>query len=225
MRLLIVEDGQSLAHSLSEGLSAEGYTVDLAFDGRRGLELAQSEPYSAIVLDLMLPGLSGFAICRELRRTENFVPVLMLTAKNGEYDEAESLDCGADDFLGKPFSYIVLTARLRALLRRGSGPRPAVLSTGDLLVDPAARRCTVGGRRVRLTAKEFAVLECLARHPGQVVAKTAILDTVWDTAHRGDANIVEVYIAALRRKLNLPDAHCGIETVRGAGYRLVPDAR
>ncbi|MFJ7273174.1 response regulator transcription factor [Kitasatospora sp. NPDC098663] len=225
MRLLIVEDEERLARSLRQGLAAEGYAVDLAHDGVQGLELALTEPYSAIVLDLMLPGLNGFKVCHELRGAGNSVPILMLTAKNGEYDEAEALDCGADDFLSKPFSYVVLTARLRALLRRGAAARPPVLAVGALRIDPAARRCTAADRQVRLTTKEFAVLECLAHRPGEVIPKGGILDTVWDAAFRGDVNIVEVYIAALRRKLNVPGVGCRIETVRGAGYRLVPDAR
>ena len=225
MRLLIVEDEERLAQSLGQGLRAEGYTVDLAADGPTGLELALSRPYAAMVLDLMLPGLNGFRVCERLRRAGNFVPVLMLTAKSGEYDEAEALDCGADDFLSKPFSYVVLTARLRALLRRGAASRSAVLAVGELRIDPAARQCTLGDERIRLTAKEFGVLECLARRPGEVVPKTDILDAVWDTAYRGDVNIVEVYVAALRRKLDVPGSHCGIQTVRGAGYRVVPDAR
>ncbi|MFE4513581.1 response regulator transcription factor [Kitasatospora sp. NPDC056783] len=224
MRLLIVEDEERLAQSLRQGLAAEGHAVDLAPDGLQGLELALHEPYSAIVLDLMLPGLNGFKVCRELRLAGHSVPILMLTAKNGEYDEVEALDCGADDFLSKPFSYPVLTARLRALLRRGATARPPVLAVGALRIDPAARRCTVAERQVRLTAKEFAVLECLAGNPGEVISKSGILDTVWDSAFRGDVNIVEVYIAALRRKLDVPGAGCRIETVRGAGYRLVPDA-
>ncbi|MFJ1754106.1 response regulator transcription factor [Kitasatospora sp. NPDC088134] len=225
MRLLVVEDEESLARSLGQGLRAEGYAVDVAADGLTGLELARSGHYDLLVLDLMLPGLNGFRICRQLRTEENSVPILMLTAKNGEYDEAEALDCGADDFLAKPFSYVVLTARLRALLRRGAAGRPAVLATADLRIDPAARRCTVDGTELRLTVKEFGVLECLLRRPDQAVPKGDILDAVWDSAFRGDINIVEVYVAALRRKLDRAGAHARIETVRGIGYRLAPDAR
>ncbi|MBB4921351.1 response regulator transcription factor [Kitasatospora kifunensis] len=224
MRLLMVEDEERLAESLSRGLRAEGYVVDVVGDGLSGLERARCGEYAAIVLDLMLPGMNGFRVCQELRRDENPVPILMLTAKNGEYDEAEALDCGADDFLSKPFSYVVLTARLRALLRRGAGGRAAVLAVGDLRIDPAARACTVDGVTVRLTPKEFGVLECLIRRPGQALSKTEILDSVWDSAFRGDVNIVEVYIAALRRKLDEAGAHCLIETVRGHGYRLVAGA-
>ncbi|WP_344468732.1 response regulator transcription factor [Kitasatospora kazusensis] len=225
MRLLIVEDEVRVAELLGQGMRADGYAVDVAFDGLRGLELAQSGEYAAIVLDLMLPGLSGYRVCEELRRAENPVSILMLTAKNGEYDEVDALDCGADDFLSKPFSYPVLTARLRALVRRGARGRPAVLSAGDLRIDPAARRCTVGEQQIRLTGKEFGVLECLARRVQQAVAKGEILDAVWDSNFRGDVNIVEVYIAALRRKLTAAGAGCAIETVWGIGYRLVPLAR
>ncbi|WP_329564157.1 response regulator transcription factor [Kitasatospora sp. NBC_01266] len=225
MRLLMVEDEERLAQSLSQGLRAEGYAVDVVGDGLLGLDRAREGGYAAIVLDLMLPGLNGFRICQELRREQNPVPILMLTAKNGEYDEAEALDCGADDFLSKPFSYVVLTARLRALLRRGATARPTVLAVADLRIDPAARRCTVDATALRLTVKEFGVLECLARRPDQAVPKTEILDAVWDSAFRGDINIVEVYVAALRRKLAAADAHCLIETVRGIGYRLTPDER
>ncbi|MFI9788243.1 response regulator transcription factor [Kitasatospora sp. NPDC051984] len=222
MRLLMVEDEERLAQSLSQGLRAEGYAVDVAADGPTGLALARSGRYDLVVLDLMLPGLNGFRICRRLRAEEHSVPILMLTAKNGEYDEAEALDCGADDFLAKPFSYVVLTARLRALLRRGAAGRPAVLAVADLRIDPAARRCTVADKELRLTAKEFGVLESLLRRPDQAVPKTDILDAVWDSAFRGDLNIVEVYIAALRRKLDRAGAHARIDTVRGIGYRLTP---
>ncbi|MGW2395120.1 response regulator transcription factor [Kitasatospora sp. NPDC001664] len=220
MRLLLVEDEEELAHSLSRGLRAEGYAVDVVGDGLEGLALAESGGYAAVVLDLMLPGLNGFRICRRLRERGSTVPVLILTAKNGEYDEAEALDSGADDFLGKPFSYVVLTARLRALIRRGAAGRPAVLTVGDLTVDPATRRCRVGGAELHFTTKEFGVLECLAHRAGLAVPKTEILDAVWDHAFRGDLNIVEVYVAALRRKLLAAGARCGIDTVRGVGYRL-----
>ncbi|MER5866414.1 response regulator transcription factor [Kitasatospora sp. NPDC002040] len=222
MRLLLVEDEARLARSLSRGLRAEGYAVDVTGDGLAGLELARAGGHAAVVLDLMLPGLNGFRVCRQLRQDGNPVPVLVLTAKNGEYDEAEALDSGADDFLSKPFSYVVLTARLRALIRRGTTGRPAALAVGDLTVDPAARRCTVGSTQLRLTAKEFGVLECLARRPDQAVPKAEILGAVWDHAFQGDLNIVEVYVGALRRKLQAARARCAIETVRGLGYRLTP---
>ncbi|MFG1998353.1 response regulator transcription factor [Spirillospora sp. NPDC048911] len=223
MRLLLIEDEERFAATLSHGLRADGYAVDVAHDGRHGLDLARTHPYAAVILDIMLPGLNGYAVCAELRRGGSTVPILMLTAKNGEYDEAEALDTGADDYIAKPFSYVVLVARLRALLRRGGATRPSTLTVGDLWLDPAARKCRRGAADVTLTAKQFAVLECLARRPNEVVSKTEILDEVWDQQFDGDVNIVEVYVRALRRKLDLPFGRASIQTVRGAGYRLVAD--
>lgn len=222
MRLLLVEDEERLAATLARGLRADGYAVDSVHDGRDGLSQAMVQRYDAIILDVMLPRLSGYAVCAELRRAGDAVPILMLTAKSGEHDEAEALDIGADDFVAKPFSYVVLLARLRALLRRGGPTRPMVLRVGDLSVDPATRTCLRGGTAIRLTAKEFAVLECLARQAGQVVTKIEMIEQVWDRQFDGDVNIVEVYVRALRRKLDLPYGRRSIETVRGAGYRLVP---
>lgn len=219
MRLLLVEDNERLTTTLAHGLRAEGYAVDVSHDGREGLGLALTHSYAVVVLDIMLPGLNGFAVCERLRRSGSTVPILMLTAKNGEYDEAEALDTGADDYICKPFSYVVLIARLRALLRRGGATRPSVLTAGDLRLDLAARRCRHGVTEIRLTAKEFAVLECLARRPDEVVTKIDIIDEVWDHAFDGDVNIVEVYVRTLRRKL--PSGPAAIQTVRGAGYRLV----
>jgi len=224
MRLLIIEDEERLAATLSRGLRAEGYAVDVAHDGVEGLDLARTFRYSAILLDILLPGLNGYRVCAELREAGSTVPILMLTSKRGEYDEAEGLDTGADDYLSKPFSYVVLVARLRALVRRGGPARPPELRVGDLWLDPAARRCRRGEVEVRLTTKEFAVLECLARRPGEAVAKTEILDEVWDMGFDGDVNIVEVYVRALRRKLDEPFGLATIQTLRGAGYRLVPGA-
>ena len=221
MAILVVEDERDLAASLRRGLVAEGYVVDVVHDGREGLERGCHHPYQAIVLDLMLPGLNGYRVCAELRQARVPTPVLVLTAKDGEYDEADALDIGADDYLSKPFSYVVLVARLRALIRRGGAVRPAVLQVGDLLVDPAERRCRRGPVQIPLTAKEFAVLACLARRPGEVVSKIEIIDEVWDTAFDGDVNIVEVYVRTLRRKVDLPFGRRSLETVRGAGYRLV----
>ncbi|GAA2619183.1 response regulator transcription factor [Actinomadura fulvescens] len=221
MRLLLIEDEERFAATLSHGLRADGYAVDVAHDGRHGLDLARTHPYAAVILDIMLPGLNGYAVCAELRRGGSTVPILMLTAKNGEYDEAEALDTGADDYISKPFSYVVLVARLRALLRRGGATRPSALTVGDLWMDPAARTCRRGATDVTLTAKQFAVLECLARRPNEVVAKTEILDEVWDQQFEGDVNIVEVYVRALRRKLDVPFGRTSIQTVRGAGYRLM----
>lgn len=216
MRLLIVEDERRLALSLAKGLRAEGFAVDVVHDGREGLHRAQEGAYDLIVLDIMLPGLNGYRVCSALRAAGSEVPILMLTAKDGEYDEAEGLDTGADDYLTKPFSYVVLVARVRALLRRrGSGASP-VVRVGALAVNRGARRVERDGDEVSLTAKEFSVLEHLAMNGGDVVSKADILEHVWDFAYDGDPNIVEVYVSALRRKLG-PGF---IETVRGAGYRL-----
>ncbi|WP_436528049.1 response regulator [Actinoplanes sp. HUAS TT8] len=223
MRLLIVEDERELAESLRRGLVAEGYSVDVVHDGRTGLEFAMTHGYQAVILDLMLPGLNGFQVCARLREQRVGTPVLVLTAKDGEYDEAEALDTGADDYLTKPFSYVVLLARVRALLRRGGEPRPPRLRVGDLVVDQTQRRCARGTTPIRLTAKQFAVLACLARRAGEVVGKAEILDEVWDAAYDGDLNIVEVYIRALRRAIDEPFGVQTIETIRGVGYRLVGD--
>jgi len=221
VRLLIVEDERELAESLRRGLTAEGYTVDVAHDGNTGLELAASEGYQAVILDLMLPRLNGYQVCARLRERGVNTPVLVLTAKDGEYDEAEALDTGADDYLTKPFSYVVLLARVRALLRRGGERRPALLRVGDLVVDQARRVCSRGSTPITLTAKQFSVLACLARRANTVVSKAEILDEVWDAAYDGDLNIVEVYIRALRRSIDVPFGLLSIETIRGAGYRLV----
>ncbi|MET8569605.1 response regulator transcription factor [Streptomyces sp. NPDC004783] len=218
MRLLIVEDEKRLAVSLARGLTAEGYAVDVVHDGLEGLHRACEGTYDLVVLDIMLPGLNGYRVCAALRAAGHDVPILMLTAKDGEYDEAEGLDTGADDYLTKPFSYVVLVARVKALLRRrarGAGASPVHVH-GDLEVDTAARRVFLGEREVTLTAKEFAVLEHLVVRAGQVVSKAEILEHVWDFAYDGDPNIVEVYVSALRRKLRAGL----IRTVRGAGYRL-----
>ncbi|MFH8365515.1 response regulator transcription factor [Streptomyces sp. NPDC018031] len=217
MRVLIVEDEKRLARSLAAGLGAEGFAVDVVHDGLEGLHRAGEGPYDLVVLDIMLPGMNGYRVCAALRAAGNDVPILMLTAKDGEYDEAEGLDTGADDYLTKPFSYVVLLARVRALVRRrGQGASP-VLRAGALTVDRGARQVTRDGVPVTLTTREFSVLEQLAVRAGDVVSKAEILEHVWDFAYEGDPNIVEVYVSALRRKLG-PGL---IETVRGAGYRLV----
>ncbi|WP_073949797.1 response regulator [Streptomyces kebangsaanensis] len=223
MRLLIVEDEKRLATALARGLAAEGFVVDLAHDGVTGLHRAQEREYDLIVLDIMLPGLNGYRICAQLRAAGNDTPILMLTAKDGEYDEAEGLDTGADDYLTKPFSYVVLQARIRALLRRRTRAVGPLLRIGDLTVDPGAKRVERSGRNITLTTKEFAVLEHLTLRAGQVVSKTDILEHVWDFAHSRDPNIVEVYISALRRKIDVPFGRRSITTVRGAGYRLEAD--
>jgi DNA-binding response OmpR family regulator len=217
---LVVEDETRLANALQRGLQAEGFAVDLAGDGPGGLELARHGGYDAMILDIMLPGLSGYRVVQALRAEKNWVPVLMLSAKDGEYDQADGLDCGADDYLTKPFSYVVLLARLRALLRRGAPERPSVLTVGELTLDPARRRVAHGGDEITLTAREYALLEYLMRRPGEVVSKTELLDHVWDASLDTAPNAVEVYIGYLRRKLGR-DA---LETVRGAGYRLRPEA-
>jgi two-component system OmpR family response regulator len=216
VRLLVVEDEARLAAALQRGLQAEGFAVDVAATGPAGLDAARHGGYDAMVLDVMLPGLSGYEVVRRLRAEQHWLPVLMLSAKDGEYDEADGLDCGADDYLTKPFSYVVLLARLRALLRRGAPERPAVLAVGDLRLDPARRRVTRADAEVALTAREFALLDYLMRRPGQVVSKTELLDHVWDASLETAPNAVEVYVGYLRRKLGRDR----LETVRGAGYRL-----
>jgi DNA-binding response OmpR family regulator len=223
VRLLIVEDEVRLATALQRGLGAEGFAVDLAHDGPTGLARARDGGYDAVVLDVMLPGLSGYRVCQELRAEQNWVPVLMLSAKDGEYDQADGLDVGADDYLTKPFSFVVLVARLRALIRRGAPPRPVVLSAGDLTLDPASRQVARGDAEVTLTAREFAVLEYLMRHAGEVVPKADILRNVWDQHYDGDPNVVEVYIGYIRRKIDVPFGRQALRTVRGAGYLLVAD--
>ncbi len=223
MRVLVVEDERRLAAALQRGLQAEGFSVDVAHDGPQGLWLASEHAYDAIVLDIMLPGLNGYRVCSRLRAAGNEAGILMLTAKDGEYDEAEALDTGADDFLSKPFSYVVLVARLRALVRRTGRRKPQSMEFGDLLIDPARRLCTRGGVAAKLTSREFAVLEHLARRAGEVVPKREILEQVWDSAFEGDLNIVEVHVSALRRKIDAPFGRSAVETVRGAGYRLAVD--
>ncbi|MBF6217718.1 MULTISPECIES: response regulator transcription factor [Nocardia] len=223
MRLLIVEDEKRLALTLAKGLSAEGFAVDVVHDGAEGLHLATTTDYDLIILDIMLPGMNGYRVCAALRAAGHETPVLMLTAKDGEYDEAEGLDTGADDYLSKPFSYLVLLARIRALLRRRTRGGARVLRVGDLVVDPGTRTCRRGAQEVTLTAKEFAVLEHLAVRAGEVVSKADILQHVWDFAYDGDPNIVEVYISTLRRKIDAPFGRRSITTVRGAGYRLAAD--
>ncbi|EDY47281.1 response regulator transcription factor [Streptomyces clavuligerus] len=219
MRILVVEDDPRLMELLCRGLGGEGFAVDGTGDGAHALELAQENEYDAIVLDVMLPGMNGLRVCARLRENRIWTPVLMLTARDGEYDEAEGLDTGADDYVTKPFSYIALVARLRALVRRGRRERPPVIEIGDLRVDPATRRCERSGTPVPLTAREFGVLWYLAAQRGEVVAKTEILDHVWGD-FEGDVNVVEVYVSALRRKIDTPFGRRTIHTVRGAGYRL-----
>ncbi len=225
MRVLVVEDEVRLARALGKGLRAEGCAVDLAADGRSGLAMARSGDYDAIVLDLMLPGLSGYRVCQALRAAEVWTPVLVLSAKDGEFDQADALDYGADDFLAKPFSYVILLARLRALLRRGTPRRPAVLSAGDLSLDPATRAVVRDGTEIALTPREFALLEYLLRHRGQVVSKADLLTHVWEGPVDASAtsNVVEVYTGYLRRKIDVPFGRSALQTVRGVGYRIAAD--
>nr|WP_238992865.1 response regulator transcription factor [Jiangella aurantiaca] len=223
MRVLVVEDERGLARALHRGLSAEGFSVELAHDGLDGLHLARENTYDVIVLDIMLPSLSGYRICQTLRAEGNWVPILMLSAKDGEYDQADGLDVGADDYLTKPFSYVVLVARLRALLRRGAPARPAVLTAGDLELDPGAKTVRRGGAEITLTPREFGVLEFLMRRADEVVSKRDILEHVWDAHYDGDPNVVEVYVGYLRRKIDTPFGRAALQTVRGAGYRLSGD--
>lgn len=223
MRILVVDDDRNAVETVRRMLVAEGWVVDTAPDGREGLDKAVSDRFDVIVLDIMMPRLNGYEVVRELRRAQVWTPVLMLTAKNGEYDQADAFDFGADDYLMKPFSVVVLIARLRALARRGAPPRPAVLTAGSLTVDPAAHLARRGETELSLTPKEFAVLEFLARHKGEVVTKADILESVWDVNYRGDENVVEVYISYLRRRIDTPFGCKSIETVRGVGYRLAAD--
>jgi len=223
MRLLVVEDEVRLARALQKGLRSEGFAVDLSHDGAAGLESARSGNYDAIVLDVMLPRLSGYEVVRALRRDRNWVPVLMLSAKDGEFDEADGLDVGADDYLTKPFSYVVLVARLRALLRRGAPERPAVLAAGDLVLDPAAKQVARGDTPISLTAREFSLLEYLMRRAGEVVSRFDLLEHVWDAYGTSEANVVEVYVGYLRRKIDTPFGRAAVTTVRGVGYRLETD--
>ncbi|HEX2498771.1 MAG: response regulator transcription factor [Actinomycetes bacterium] len=223
MRVLVIEDEARLAAGLRRGLAAEGFAVDVALNGVDGLWLARENPYDVIVLDIMLPGINGYKICQTLRTDGVWTPILMLTAKDGEWDQVEALDTGADDYLIKPFSFAVLVARLRSLLRRGAPARPAVLAAGDLRLDPATKRVWRGSDQLDLTARELALLEFLLRRRGEVVSKREILAHVWSDDFEGDPNIIEVYVRHLRNKLDRPYGRSAIETVRGLGYRLAAD--
>jgi DNA-binding response OmpR family regulator len=220
MRVLLVEDEERLAAAVARGLRAEGFEVDVVHDGADGLWRAREGSYAAIILDILLPSMNGYEICRTLRTDEVWTPILMLTAKDGEYDEVEAFELGADDFLSKPFSFPVLVARLRSLVRRGAPARPDRLVVDDLVLDPASRCCERQGDRVELTPREFALLEVLMRNAGDVVPKRELLDAVWGIDFEGDPNVVEVYMGYLRRKLDRPYGRVTFETVRGAGYRL-----
>jgi two-component system, OmpR family, response regulator len=223
MRVLVVEDERHLAGGIKRGLEAEGFAVDISLDGPDGLQRANEGDYDAIVLDIMLPGMNGYKVCSTLREGGNWTPIIMLTAKDGELDEAEALDTGADDYLTKPFSFVVLVARLRALMRRGVPERPTVLEAGDLQFDPATKRARRGEVSLELTTREAALLEFLLRRPGQVLSKRTIIDHVWDNEFEGDLNIVEVYIRRLRNKVDRPFGRKAISTLRGSGYRMAAD--
>ncbi len=223
MKVLLVEDEVRLAGVVKEGLAAEGFVVDVVSDGISGLWAATENSYDAIVLDIMLPGLNGYDVLKQIRSRKIWTPVLMLTAKDGEYDQTDAFDLGADDYLTKPFSFLILMARLRALVRRGAPERPVLVTVGTLVLDPARRAVARGGVPVALTAREYGLLLYLMRHAGDVVSKTQILDNVWDSAYEGGDNIVEVYIGYLRRKLDAPFDLNTLRTVRGLGYRLDAD--
>jgi two-component system OmpR family response regulator len=220
MRVLVVEDELKMAGLLKRGLEEEGYAVDLARTGSDALWAGTETPYDAILLDVMLPDLNGFEVCRRLRAGGRWAPVLMLTARDAVADRVTGLDAGADDYLTKPFSFSELFARVRALVRRDAGERPAVLRAGDLALDPASRRVTRGDAPVELTAKEFALLEYFMRRPGEVLTRSRIIEHVWDFGYDGDSNVVDVYVRYLREKIDRPFRRDSIETVRGSGYRL-----
>jgi two-component system OmpR family response regulator len=224
VRVLVVEDEVHLSEAVARGLTAEGFEVEVSHDGLDGLWRARERSYQAIVLDILLPGMNGYAVCRTLRDEGVWTPILMLTAKSGEYDEAEALDTGADDFLSKPFSFVVLVARLRALTRRGSTPRPPVLAAGDLVLDPLSRACHRGDTPIELSRREGALLGALLRRDGRPVPKVDLLREVWGDDFAGDTNVVEVYVGYLRRKIDGPFGRRSLETVRGVGYRVRADA-
>lgn len=218
--VLLIEDEVALADGLARGLRSEGFEVEVAYDGLDGYDKAKNGTHDVIVLDIMLPGLNGYRVCRRLRKEGIGTPILMLTAKSGEYDEAEALDTGADDFLSKPFSFVVLVARLRALLRRSSDGRAQPIVIGSLSLDPLARTCSRDGQHITLTTREYELLEALMRKPGTVVPKQELLEQVWGSDFEGDPNVVEVYVGYLRRKVDRPFGRNDIETIRGVGYRI-----
>ncbi|WP_328513092.1 response regulator transcription factor [Streptomyces mirabilis] len=223
MRVLVMDDDARLVELLQQGLRAEGFAVDAASDGLDGLAKAAADTYDVIILDVMMPGLNGYKVCAHLRSIGDNTPILMLTAKDGDYDEAEGLETGADDYLTKPFSFVVLTARLHALIRRARPERQIVQHFGDLEIDTGARRCRRAGTDIALTPREFDVLALLAAAPDIAISKAAILDRVWDSAYEGGPNIVEVYVSALRRKIDRPFGRASIETVPGGAYLLRSD--
>jgi len=223
MRVLIVEDELRMASLIRRGLVEEGLAVDVARTGEDALWMAPASEYDAIVLDVMLPGISGFETCRRLRTKGIWAPVLMLTARDSVEDRVTGLDMGADDYVVKPFAFAELLARLRALVRRGDPERPSVLEVDDLKLDPATRRVWRGSSEIKLSNKEFAVLETFMRRPDEVLTRLHLLEHAWDFAYDNKSNIVDVYIRHLRRKIDQPFGRASIETVRGAGHRLPTD--
>ncbi|HZX09125.1 response regulator transcription factor [Kribbella sp.] len=223
MRVLIVEDEVPLAETVRHGLTEDGFVVEVVHNGVDAVWAATENAYDVIVLDIMLPKLNGYKVLEQIRDRGVWSPVLMLTAKDGDYDQTDAFDLGADDYLTKPFSFIVLVARLRALIRRGAPERPVVMTAGDLVLDPVRRRVERAGQEIVLTRREYGLLEFLMRHRGETVSKAEILDSVWDPAFEGDPNVVEVYIRYLRLKLDAPFERNAIQTLRGMGYRLDPD--
>jgi two-component system OmpR family response regulator len=220
MRVLVVEDESRMAALLRRGLREEGYSVDVAADGPNGLHLATENDYDAVLLDILLPGIDGFEVCRRMRKAERWAPVLLLTARDGVEDRVQGLDAGADDYVTKPFSFAELAARVRALVRRGAATRPVALRVGDLRLDPATHRASRGDVDLALSPKEMAVLELLMRNVGAVVTRTQLLEHAWDSAYDGGSNVVDQYVAYLRKKVDRPFGRHDIETVRGVGYRL-----
>ncbi len=224
MRALIVEDHERMAELVHRCLLEEGYAADVAHTGADGLWMAAGNPYDVVILDIMLPDTDGFAVCRKLRASGDWAPVLMLTARDAVDDRVSGLDAGADDYLTKPFALSELMARVRALIRRGARERPAVLTVGDLHLDPATRIVTRGDTEIDLTSKEFSLLHYFMRHPGEVLSRTQLIEHVWDFAYDGGSNVVDVYIRYLREKIDRPFKRDTLQTVRGAGYRLRADA-
>ncbi|MFZ0157820.1 MAG: response regulator transcription factor [Kineosporiaceae bacterium] len=224
MRVLLIEDEDRLAHQVQRGLFGAGFTVDVAGTGTDGLWAALESPYEVIVCDIMLPGVDGYEVVRRLRDQGVWTPILMLTAKDGEHDQADALDLGADDYLTKPFSLVVLVARLKALIRRSAPEQRAHLTAGDLRLDPVSKQVFRGEAEIAVTPREFELLDYLLRRQGQAISKREILDTVWEAPYIGDPNVVEVYIGYLRKKIDAPFARHSIVTLRGIGYRLDPDA-
>jgi len=224
MRVLVVEDEERMAALLERGLREEGYAVDVASDGPNGLWMATENDYDAVLLDIMLPGFDGFDVCRRMREAGRWAPVLLLTAREAVEDRVHGLDAGADDYVTKPFSFAELAARVRALIRRGPGSRPAALEVGDLRLNPATHQAFRGDVELALSPKEMAVLELLMRNAGAVVTRTQILEHAWDSEYDGESNVVDQYIAYLRKKVDRPFGRHDIETVRGIGYRIRNDS-